>query len=176
MMTSGPTAGTGDAASPSPPRHIIVVGLGNLIRSDDGVGVHAMRRLAGSPRLPSDASRNITFIDGGTRALELVSDAADASHMLILDAVDADAPPGTLIRLSGSDLASLPAGCSVHQLGIVDWLGALVMLRGRAPEIRILGVQPVDTGWGTTLTPPIRLGLEQLVEAAIEQLDEWTAG
>jgi hydrogenase maturation protease len=164
----------GQVAASSRPTHIVVVGLGNLIRTDDGIGVHAVRRVAGSPRLPSDPSFGIAFVDGGTRGPELVNDAADASHLLILDAIDADAPPGTLISLSGADLADLPPGYSVHQLGIVDWITALAMLTGRVPEIRVLGLQPADTGWGTELTAAMQPALERLVDAALAQIEAWT--
>ena len=154
---------------------IVVVGVGNLIRSDDGLGLHAMQRLAADPRVPQRADAPVTFVDGGTRGLELVNDTADASHVLILDAIESDAEPGTLVSLTGGELASLPAGWSVHQLGIVDWMTALVMLRGDAPVVQVLGLQPARIDWGTTLSPSVEGALGRLVDAAVDQLQEWTA-
>jgi hydrogenase maturation protease len=155
---------------------IIVVGVGNLIRSDDGLGVHAVRRLAGDPRLPRDSGVEITFIDGGTRGMDLVNEAGDASHVLILDAIDIDARPGTPVSISGRELQSLPTGRSVHQLGIVDWIRGLAMVAGRVPEIQVLGLQPADTSWGMTLSPEVRSGLDGLVDAAIDRLRQWISG
>jgi hydrogenase maturation protease len=166
-------AGPDAAAVDAPANAILVVGLGNLIRTDDGIGIHAMRALAESPRLPANPSKPIVFIDGGTRGLQLVNDAAGASHVLVLDAIDTAAPPGTLVTLGADELASLPAGSTVHELGIGDWITALAVLTGRVPELRFLGLQPLDTGWGTSLTPALQQGLDGLVNAALDQLEEW---
>ncbi len=95
--------------------------------------------------------------------------------MLVLDAIDVDAEPGMLVSLSGQELSTLPGGWSVHQLGVVDWMTALLLLTGRLPEIRVLGLQPAETGWGTALSAALEPHLPRLVDAAVEQLRDWTA-
>jgi hydrogenase maturation protease len=134
-----------------------------------------LRRLAGLPGLASHPTCRVTFIDGALRGLGVVSDAADASHVLVLDAVDAGAAPGALIELDGAGGAWGAAGTHVHQVGIADWVGAVAMLTGRVPRIRVLGVQPANTEWSTDLTPAVRDGLERLVNAAREQVAAWAA-
>ena len=154
---------------------IVVIGVGNLIRTDDGLGVQALRRLEQDPRVPRDTPVEIVFIDGGTRGIELVNDTTEASHVLVLDAINVDAAPGTLVRLTGRELSTLPGGWSVHQLGVVDWMTTLLLLTGRLPEIRVLGLQPADTGWGTTVSAALEPHVDRLVDAAVQQLRDWTA-
>ncbi|MDE3154628.1 MAG: hydrogenase maturation protease [Acidobacteriota bacterium] len=157
---------------------IVVLGVGNLIRTDDGLGVQALQRLSADPRIPragdaAGAGFEIDFIDGSTRGLELVNETGEATHVLILDAIDVEAEPGMLVRLSGQELANLPGGWSVHQLGVVDWMTAQLLLTGRLPEIRVLGLQPAETGWGTTLSAALEPHVGRLVDAAVEQLQQW---
>jgi hydrogenase maturation protease len=149
---------------------IVVVGVGNLIHADDGLGVHALKRLERDSRLPGDVS----LIDGGTFGIELLAYVTDATHLLLLDAVDVGEAPGALIRMSNEQLCGLPCGASVHQLGVADLLATLPLVSDASREIVLLGVQPASTGWGTELSPPVEAAMEGLVEMAIEQLQCWS--
>lgn len=147
----------------------VVLGLGNLMRSDDGVGMHAVSRLARDPRLP----HGIRVVEGGTLGLELVHRVQDSRCLLVLDAVDAREEPGTVMRFSGEAIAQMPAEQSAHLVGLVELLNALKAL-GRSPqEVVLLGVQPKSTGWGTTLSSPVESALDFLIESAILQLSVW---
>ncbi len=147
----------------------VVIGLGNVILSDEGVGVHALREiesnLAGRP--------DIAFIDGGTLGLELLSIAAGASRLLLLDAIDVGAPAGTLTRFDREQLARLMTGSSAHELGVADLLAALKMLDAEPLEIVLLGVQPETTTLGTELTPAVAEALPGLVAAAVREINCW---
>jgi hydrogenase maturation protease len=147
----------------------IVLGLGNAIRTDDGVGIHAIRKLIGDHPLPPD----VHTIEGGTLGLELLPRIKGVSHLLALDAVDAGAAPGTLIRYAGGDLANLPTGKSLHLLGFTDLVGTLSLLDATPREVILLGVQPKSTDWGTGLSAEVEARLGGLVEAAWEQLSNW---
>jgi len=149
---------------------IVVIGIGNLIRSDDGLGIHALRRLVGDPKLPP----GVDLIDGGTKGLELVSYAWDASRLLLLDSVDAGKSPGTLIRMNGDELLSLRPGKSVHQLGVVDLVSSVYMAFEKIPDIVLLGAQPASTNWGPALTGAVERVLDSLVETALELLRSWS--
>jgi len=155
---------------PTPAPKTVVVGVGNTIHSDDGVGVQALRRLEGDPRLPSD----VTLIDGGTLGLELLAYVGDAPHLLLLDAVDVGERPGSFVRMAGDELTGLPCGASVHQLGVADLLATLPLVSDAPREIVLLGVQPASTDWGTELSAPVEAALASLVEAAVEQLLRWS--
>ena len=147
----------------------VVIGVGNTILSDEGVGVHAARLLESDPRVPA----GVTILDGGTLGLELIPYASDASRILILDAMNSGKAPGTLARMTGKDLLGTTAGRSVHQLGVADLIAALFLMSSGPQEIVVLGVQPANTDWGTTLSPEVEAALVLLVDAAVAQLYLW---
>jgi hydrogenase maturation protease len=125
----------------------VVVGVGNTILSDDGVGVHAARLLQHDPRVPV----GVTILDGGTLGLELMPYVSDASRVLFLDAVNSGTAPGTPIRMTGSELLGTSSGLSVHQLGVADLIAALALISTVPQDIVVLGVQPANTDWSTQL-------------------------
>jgi hydrogenase maturation protease len=145
---------------------IVVLGLGNILHSDDGVGPQAIARLRQDPRVLN----NVSLIEGGTLGLELLTYIWDCSYLLILDAADVGQPPGTLIRMSSQELQALPGQGSVHQLGVADLLVALRVLANRTPEVVLLGVQPASTEWGTELSPAVAAVLPALADAAVAEV------
>jgi hydrogenase maturation protease len=144
----------------------IVLGLGNTLHSDDGVGPQAIERLRNDTRLPED----VALIEGGTLGLELLTYIWGCSYLLVLDAVDVGQPPGTLVRMSSQELQTLPGNGSVHQLGVADLLVALRVLAHRTPEVVLLGVQPASTEWGTELSPAVAAVLPALADAAVAEV------
>ena len=149
----------------------VVIGVGNTILSDDGAGVHAARRLESEPRMPA----GVTILDGGTLGLELIPYVSEASRVLFLDAVNTGAPPGTLTRMTGADLLGLAGGQNVHQLGVADLIAAMTLVSSKPQDIVVLGVQPANTDWGTTLSPDVEAALARLIDAAVAQLLVWNA-
>ena len=156
---------------PQEHKQIVVVGIGNLIRTDDGVGVHALRHLEGDPRIPLEVS----FIDGGTFGLELLNYISDATHLLLLDSIDVGEEPGTVIRMVNEELRGLPCAASVHQVGLADLLATLPLVSDLEREIVLLGVVPFSTDWGTELTAPVQAAMGTLLDAAVDQLTRWSA-
>ena len=150
----------------------LVLGLGNLVHSDDGLGVHAIQALMKDSRVPPDA----VLMDGGTQGLNLLPHIAAFRRLLVIDALDVGEAPGTLLRLEGKALQNLPGKASVHQLGFADLMVALELLGELPEEIVLYGVQPQSTEWSTELTSPLREALGPLLDAVIEQLKAWTAG
>jgi hydrogenase maturation protease len=155
--------------APAPPHRICVLGLGNLMRTDDAVGMLALRKLIEHPRFPHD----IEVVEGGTLGLDLLHHVYGLSHLLVLDAVDTASAPGTLTRFSGSELARLPTSRSVHLLGLSDLMNVLLLMDAPPMETVLLGIQPGSTDWGTTLTPPVEAAQQSLIEAALSQLADW---
>lgn len=149
--------------------NIVVVGIGNRIRTDDGFGVHAIERLQHDPRVPA----GVTLLDGGTFGLELLTYISDSTHLLLLDALDVGEEPGALLRMANQDLRGLPGAASVHQVGLADLLATLPLVSPDPREIVLLGVQPASTDWGTELSPAVAGSLDSFVDAAIEQVLEW---
>lgn len=149
--------------------NLAVLGLGNLIRRDDGVGIHAIRMVSADSRLP----RDVQIIEGGTFGLDLLSGLRGVSHLLALDAVDAGASPGTLLRFENEELHSLPISKSVHLLGFADLLGAMSLLEDAPREVVLLGIQPEAIDWGVTLSPAVDAALHDLLDAAHTQIMNW---
>jgi hydrogenase maturation protease len=148
------------------PGKTVVLGLGNLLHADDGAGAQAIKRLREDARVPGDVS----LVEGGTLGLELLPYVWDCSRLIVIDAVDVGETPGTVVKMSGEELNSIPGKSSAHQLGVSDLLVALRMLAERQPQVVLLGVQPESTEWSTELSPPVAASLDSLVEAAIREL------
>jgi hydrogenase maturation protease len=148
-----------------------VLGLGNLVHGDDGVGVHAIQQLQRDPRVPP----GIVLLDGGTHGLGLLPHVSGFSRLLVIDAVDAGEPPGTVLRFEGAALNGLPGKASVHQLGFADMMVALKLLGESPPELVVVGVQPLSTEWSIELTAPVREAVPALLETVIRQLEIWEA-
>ncbi len=102
----------------------LVLGLGNLVHSDDGLGVHAIQMLMQDPRVPPD----VVLMDGGTQGLALLPHISAFQRLLVIDALDVGEPAGTLVKVEGEALRNLPGKASVHQLGFADLMVALELL------------------------------------------------
>jgi len=152
------------------PFKIALLGLGNLMRTDDAVGMLTLQTLAGSNLLPPE----VRVIEGGTLGLDLLDSLRGISHLLVLDAVDTGIAPGTLLRFEGQQVDDLPVSKSVHLLGLSDLMGALRLIDAAPEKVVLLGVQPASTDWGTVLTPEVEPARHALLQAALEQLAQWT--
>jgi len=148
---------------------IALLGLGNLMRTDDALGMLALQRLRETERTP----RGVQFIEGGTLGLDLLHELSGVTHLLALDAVDTGASAGTLMRFAGSELEGLPVSKSVHLLGFSDLLGVLHLMDAAPREVVLLGVQPESTDWGTSLTARVEAAQDELIEAVLVQLENW---
>jgi hydrogenase maturation protease len=148
----------------------LVLGVGNLLLSDDGVGIHTIRRLLERPELPE----GVRVVDGGTAGLDLLHHLEGISHLLIIDAIENGQPPGTLMRLEGEDVpAHLALKMSPHQIGLPDMLFA-AKLRDIYPEhVVIWGVQPATTEVSLELSPSVAAQVDVLVEKVITELARW---
>jgi hydrogenase maturation protease len=149
---------------------LVVLGAGNLLLQDEGLGVHALRRLAERYILPPE----VALIDGGVRGLDLLPLIEGVPRLLIVDAVGTSDPPGTLVRLDGPAIpAALALKMSMHQVGLQELLGVCA-LRGTMPARLVLwGMQPAVIDWGLDLTWTIADRLDTLVDAVAGELEGW---
>jgi hydrogenase maturation protease len=148
---------------------LAIVGLGNLMRTDDAVGMLALEQLKRESQLPE----GVMLMEGGTLGLDLLHPLAEVTHLLALDAIDAGEAPGTVVRYAGEAIAEMPTSKSVHLLGFADLIGAM-RLTGEAPrEIVVLGIQPQTIAWGTELSATVAASLGRLTEAVLQQVTEW---
>jgi hydrogenase maturation protease len=150
----------------------VVIGLGNVVLSDDGLGVHAVRRL----REREAVADEVKLIEGGTAGLLLLPHVADARRVILVDAIDAGAAPGTLTRLDGEDWTSaFSIRMTPHEVALEDLLGAAQLSGAWPEELVLLGVQPTLIALGTELSPPVAAAIDSLVDAIVAELEVWGA-
>lgn len=151
-------------------RHTVVIGLGNPIMGDDGVGLAALTRLADEFEMPED----IELVDGGTWGMNLLPLIEDAGRVLLLDAIHKDGAPGTPYRLSRDELPRyLATKISPHQVDLHDVL-ALAELRGTLPADTVaVGVQPERVEMIAELSPAVAAAVGSIVAMAVAELTEW---
>lgn len=148
----------------------LVLGLGNVLLKDEGVGVRTVERLQAEYTFPDE----VTLLDGGTLGLNLLADVEAASRIIIVDAVKAGLPPGALVRLQDDEVpAFLGPKVSPHQVGLQDLL-ALAQLRGHMPpEIVLWGVQPWQLEPGLDLSPAVAAQVGPLARRVVDELERW---
>lgn len=145
----------------------LVLGLGNVLCCDDGVGVFALEALRRRFVWPDD----VALVDGGTLGLALLPTLESARQVWILDAVEADAPPGTLVSIEGEDVEpALRERLSPHQVGVADLLDALHWRDTWPERLRVLGLVPESLELRIGLSPDVQEGLEGLIDRAAFEL------
>lgn len=146
---------------------ILVLGVGNFLMKDEGVGVHAVQQLLHMPFPPS-----VEIIDGGTAGIDLLYLLEERKKVIIIDAIQADEPPGTIFRLTPDDIGSVAQGkhFSLHQPGVADLLRIAQAIGQSIPEVVILAVQPLDISIGTELSAVLKEKLPQLIQLVSKEI------
>jgi hydrogenase maturation protease len=146
---------------------VLVLGLGNVVCTDDGAGIAALHRLIRDYSLPD----GVVALDGGTLGLSLLPLVDSADQVILVDAVQADAPPGTLLRIEGDEVApTVYERLSPHQIGVADLLAGASLLDRYPERVLILGVVPESIELGLLRTPSVEAALPDLVEQLVEEL------
>lgn len=154
----------------------VVLGIGNVLLTDDGAGVHAARRLA--ERLaaqPFSTQSDIRVLDGGTLSFTLAPLIADTERLIILDAMELGEPAGTVQCFLGAAVDRLlgRAGLTVHEVGLRDVL-AIARLADALPRERaLIGVQPACIDWGPEPSERVAAALDRLVDMTLDLLGTW---
>jgi len=145
----------------------LIIGLGNPLRGDDGVGVRVVQTLA-----TYDLPPNIRVIDGGTQGLGLVNLMEGQQRVIIVDAADIGTSPGQFVRFTLSDARLLgdEKSLSIHAAGLREALLLAQALDMLPPEVIIYGVQPLTLAWDSTLSSSIEAGLPGLVSAILAEV------
>lgn len=145
---------------------VLVLGIGNILLRDEGVGVRVIEQMQKIP-LPDD----VELIDGGTAGADLLDVLAERKKVIVIDAVQADCEPGTVLRFSVDDLVRPNGvGISLHELGLG---GALAMTRqlGCEPkEVVVFGIKPKDMSCGLELSEQISAAVPKVVELVLEEI------
>jgi hydrogenase maturation protease len=150
----------------------VVIGLGNPLMTDDGIGLALLDALqARGPFQPQPV-----FVDGGTWGMNLLPTIEDADRVLFLDAVNCGTAPGTAVRLERDRIPRwLGVKLSPHQIDLKEVL-ALAELRGRLPaEAVVVGIQPDRVEMGSGLSEAAVSGVEAALDLAVNTLEGWAA-
>lgn len=140
-----------------PQKRILVLGVGNILYTDEGVGVRCVEKL----EREYDFSDNVTLLDGGTLGMRLMDSLLNCDQAIILDAVLGGEAPGTIYRCTGEDLRkSVAFRDSMHQTDLVDTLIYCDLL-GNKPEAVVIGIEPFDYH---TMSVEISAGLQERLE------------
>lgn len=149
---------------------VLVLGIGNLVMGDDGVGVLVAQRLQQEYRFPD----NVEIVDGGTLGLDLLPKLENISNLIMIDAVETGQKAGTCVRLCGRELPiALETKLSPHQMGLKDLL-AVSELTGHLPkEMVLIGVQPGSIEMEIGLTVEVEAQLDTLISNVLTELANW---
>jgi len=149
---------------------ILVLGIGNLVMNDDGVGVVVVQKLQRGYHLPPE----VAVMDGGTLGLDILPHLEGIERLIMVDALETGGAGGTRIRLADAEIPlALETKLSAHQMGLKDLL-SVALLMGHAPaKMVLLGVQPVNIEMGNGLTPAVEAQVDILLENILTELENW---
>lgn len=149
----------------------LVLGVGNTLLTDEGVGVHVINRLqeqfADKP--------GVTFVDGGTLSFSLAGLLAEHDQLIVVDAARTGEVPGSVVCYEGSDMDRYLTGDrqSVHEVGLTDLLD-IARLSDHYPEKRALvGIKPENLDWGEQPSRPVAEAIPLAVRSVIDLIDRW---
>ena len=145
---------------------IVVLGTGNLLLRDEGVGVHLIQKLK-----EMEIGEGIELVDGGTSLLDFIPQAEDVSKLIIVDAVKLGGKPGTTYKICVDDslLKGAKGMTSLHQLGVVETL-AIAQKMGKLPYTVIIGIEPKEIGYGLELSPEVERKMGKIVNLILDEI------
>jgi hydrogenase maturation protease len=145
---------------------VLILGLGNPLCSDDGLGIVAVHELQARFTLPE----GVVVMDGGTLGLSLLPHLQDARAAILVDAIRTDDAPGSLVRIEGEEVApAVACRLSPHQVGVADLLDAARLLGQKPEPLILLGIVPAHLGLGFGLSAAVRDRVDDLVRSVAEQ-------
>lgn len=144
---------------------VAVLGMGNDLLKDEGLGVHVIRCLKDR----GDLSGLVRMVEGGT-CPDAIDEVWDVERLIIIDAVQGDGEPGTIYRLSLDQIqAQKPS--SIHELTVMHMLWEINIL-SIPPEVTVLGIEPKEIGWGLNLSPELQEKLPGIVAVVRREIEQ----
>ncbi|NTV68838.1 MAG: HyaD/HybD family hydrogenase maturation endopeptidase [Azonexaceae bacterium] len=147
-------------------RHV-VLGIGNILLTDEGVGVRVIERLEREYDLPPE----VEVIDGGTCGMEMLEQLEDLDGLIVVDCVRCSRPPATPVLLKGDDVPIFfKTKLSPHQVSLSDVLASLEFTDKAPKSIAIIGMQPVSMSLGMELSPEVAARVPELIAMTLAEL------
>lgn len=147
-------------------RKVVILGVGNVLLKDEGIGVHVIRELE-KQKLPA----HIELVDGATQGLDLLYNIEGADRLIIIDCALTGEEPGTIFRFKPEDVEGEGPEhkISLHDISLTDVLEIATFL-GSRPDTVIFGIEPKEIDWGTELTPELKAKIPELVELVLKEI------
>lgn len=146
---------------------VVILGVGNLLMTDEGLGVHAINLLEAGYDFPP----HVRLIDGGTSTQDLRGELEDLDHLIIIDAVNAGKPPASVMRFEDAEVpAVFTIKFSPHQVGISDLLATLKFVSHEPKHVVLFGVEPDVLKLGMDVSPSVAKVLPEVVAQVIAEL------
>lgn len=147
--------------------NILVLGVGNILLHDEGIGVHVVREL----EQRYDCSENVTILDGGTLGMRLLDALSRADIMIVADTLNSKNPPGTLSRLTRQELQDrVAAKNSMHQVSFLETIAYAEFL-GILPEVVLVGCQPENlSAWGIELSAAVAAAKPEMMMMVVDEI------
>ncbi|MCF8167840.1 MAG: HyaD/HybD family hydrogenase maturation endopeptidase [Rhodoferax sp.] len=148
---------------------VVVLGIGNILLSDEGVGVRVIERLEQRYRLPPE----LEVIDGGTCGMEMLEQLEDLDALIVVDCVRCGQAPATPVLLKDDDVpVFFKTKLSPHQVSLSDVLASLEFTHRAPRRTVIVGMQPASMDLGMELTPAVAARLDELLNMSLAELRE----
>lgn len=150
-------------------RPVLVLGVGNLLLKDEGVGVHVVRKL-----MDMELPPHVEVMDGATGGFDLLDDIEGRDKVVFVDTVKGGHPPGTLYRLMADDIENGPKSrLSLHDIDVPDLLKLADILGVERPEIVVIGIEPKDMETASLeLSPEIEAQIPRVIELVMKEIGE----
>ncbi len=146
---------------------ILVLGIGNVLLTDEGIGVRALKELERMYTFPP----NVELLDGGTAGIELLRHIRKRDYLIIIDAMKCSQEPGTVVRIEGDDVPkAFRSRISPHQLGLSDLLAAAMLTDELPKKLVLFGVEPESIDIGLDLTDTVEASVDKLLCAVADEL------
>jgi hydrogenase maturation protease len=154
--------------SPDEVKHVLIMGLGNPLLGDEGIGVRVVEELKGL-ELPE----GVVVVEGGTTGLGLIGLMEGYERVIIVDAADMGHPPGRVVRFTPLEvqLKTAEAPLSLHQIGLEEVLALAEALEVAPAELVIIGIQPSLVEVGAGLSPEVEKAIPQIIRIILDELD-----
>ena len=165
-----PSAASSKGGDTISPQKVVILGIGNLLLSDEGVGVHVANQL-----MEMDLPAEVSVVEGGTDGFRLIDIITEADRLIVVDAVKGGGPPGSIYHFDIDEVRDCPSGfkTSVHQIGILEVIN-LSGLIGKKPYTTVIGVEPKSLDMGMELSPEIKDKIPRMIQLILDELKHLT--
>jgi hydrogenase maturation protease len=154
--------------------HTLVLGIGNTLLSDEGAGVHALEYLRSRhPEIPG-----VHYLDGGTLSFTLAGEIEDVDNLIVIDAAQLQAAPGTVRCMTGNEMDRFlgQGKCSVHEVGLLDLMDIARLMDALPRRRALIAIQPEMFCWGEAPSPPVSRAFPEVVTQALNLIERWAVG